>query len=68
VVFEPLSPDEFRTSLAPVIGEGPAAGIAEAYRAMSAMPGRPIAPETSAQKLLDITPRTTTQWLADMGL
>jgi hypothetical protein len=51
-----------------VIGEGPAAGIAEAYQAMSAMPGRPIAPESSAQKLLDITPRTTTQWLADMGL
>ncbi|WP_329048565.1 NAD(P)H-binding protein [Streptomyces violaceus] len=68
VVFEPVSPDEFRTSLAPVIGEGPAAGIAEAYQAMSAMPGRPIAPETSAQKLLDLTPRTTTQWLADMGL
>ncbi|MER7404784.1 NmrA family NAD(P)-binding protein [Streptomyces sp. NPDC000070] len=68
VVFEPISPDEFRTSVAPLIGEGPAAGIAEAYRAMSAMPGRSIAPENSAQKLLDITTRTTTQWLADMGL
>ncbi|MFF6881369.1 SDR family oxidoreductase [Streptomyces sp. NPDC012474] len=68
VVFEPLSPDEFRTSVAPLIGEGPAAVVAEAYRAMSAMPGRSIAPETSAQKLLDITTRTTTQWLAAMGL
>ncbi|MDN0198186.1 NmrA family NAD(P)-binding protein [Streptomyces sp. S.PNR 29] len=68
VAFGPISPDEFRTSVAPLIGEGPAAGIAEAYRAMSAMPGRSIAPENSAQKLLDITPRTTTQWLEDMGL
>jgi hypothetical protein len=35
---------------------------------MSAMPGRSITPETSAQKLLDVTPRTTSQWLADVGL
>ncbi|PAZ11383.1 hydroxylase [Streptomyces sp. SA15] len=68
VVFEQISPDELRTSVAPLIGEGPAADIAEAYRAMSAMPGRSIAPENSAQKLLDVTPRTTTQWLEDMGL
>jgi hypothetical protein len=68
VVFGPISPDEFRTSVPPLIGEGPAAGIAEAYRAMSAMPGRSIAPENSAQKLLDVTPRTTTQWLENMGL
>jgi uncharacterized protein YbjT (DUF2867 family) len=68
VVFEQISPDEFRTSVAPLIGEGPAAGIAEAYRAMSAMPGRSITPENSAQKLLDVTPRTTTEWLADVGL
>ena len=68
VVFEPISPDEMRTSLAPLIGEGPAAGIAEAYLAMSAMPGRSIAPENSAQKLLDVTPRTTTHWLENMGL
>ncbi|MDX2681738.1 NmrA family NAD(P)-binding protein [Streptomyces sp. NY05-11A] len=68
VVFAPISPDEFRTSVAPMIGEGPAAGIADAYRAMSAMPGRSITPENSAQKLLNVTPRTTTEWLADMGL
>lgn len=35
---------------------------------MSAMAGRSIAPGTSAQKLLGITPRTTSQWLADIGL
>ncbi|MER5218558.1 NmrA family NAD(P)-binding protein [Streptomyces sp. NPDC002838] len=68
VVFEPITPEEFRTSVAPLIGEAAAADIAGAYRAMSAMPGRSIAPETSAQKLLDVTPRTTSQWLADVGL
>ena len=39
-----------------------------AYQAMSTMPGRSIAPETSAQKLLGVTPRTTDQWLADLGV
>ncbi|MDQ1015144.1 SDR family oxidoreductase [Streptomyces afghaniensis] len=68
VVFEPISPEEFRVSVAPVIGEAAAADVAGAYQAMSALPGRSIAPETSAQKLLGITPRTTSQWLADMGL
>jgi uncharacterized protein YbjT (DUF2867 family) len=68
VVFAPLTPEEFRISVAPVIGEGAAADVAEVYRAMSTMPGRSITPETSAQKLLGLTPRTASQWLADMGL
>ncbi|MFH8370658.1 NmrA family NAD(P)-binding protein [Streptomyces sp. NPDC018031] len=68
VVFEPITPEEFRTSVAPLIGEGAAAHVAEIYRAMSATPGRSIAPETSARKLLGIAPRTTSQWLADIGL
>ncbi|GKQ35985.1 SDR family oxidoreductase [Streptomyces sp. A012304] len=67
-VFEPITPEQFRTSVAPLIGEGAAADVAGAYEAMSAMPGRSIAPETSAQRLLGVTPRTTSQWLADMGL
>ncbi|WP_149258444.1 SDR family oxidoreductase [Actinomadura sp. K4S16] len=68
VVFEPITPEEMRTSVAPLLGEGPAAGIAEAYRMMSTMAGRSITPETSAQKLLGLHPRTTSQWLADVGL
>ncbi|MGW0500481.1 hypothetical protein ACWD0Z_35140 [Streptomyces sp. NPDC003007] len=68
VLFEPITPEEFRTSVAPLIGEDAAADIAGAYQAMSAMPDRSIAPETSAQKLLDVTPRATSQWLADVGL
>ncbi|MGQ4328509.1 SDR family oxidoreductase [Streptomyces hayashii] len=68
VVFDQITPEEFRTSMAPLIGESAAADIAGAYQAMSAMPGRSITPETSAQKLLGVTPRTTSQWLADIGL
>ncbi len=68
VVFEPITPEEMRTSIAPLVGEGAAVDIAGAYQAMSTMPGRSIAPETSAQKLLGITPRTTNQWLADIGV
>jgi uncharacterized protein YbjT (DUF2867 family) len=68
VVFEPITPEEMRTSIAPLIGEGAAADVAGVYQAMSTMPGRSITPETSAQKLLGVTPRTTSQWLADIGV
>jgi uncharacterized protein YbjT (DUF2867 family) len=68
VVFEPITPEQMRTSVAPLIGEGPAADVAGMYTAMSTLPDRAIAPENSAQKLLGVTPRTTGQWLADIGL
>lgn len=68
VVFEPITPEQMRASVAPVIGEGPAADVAGLYQAMSTLPHRSITPENSAQKLLGITPRTTGQWLSDIGL
>ncbi|MDI3406429.1 NmrA family NAD(P)-binding protein [Streptomyces cavernicola] len=68
VVFEPITPEEMRASVAPVIGEGPAADVAGLYQAMSALPHRSIVPESSAQELLGVTPRTTGRWLKDMGL
>lgn len=68
VAFEPITPEQMRISLAPVIGEGPAAGVAGFYRAMSTLPDRSITPENSAQKLLGVTPRTIGQWLTDIGL
>jgi uncharacterized protein YbjT (DUF2867 family) len=68
VVFEQITPEQFRSSVAPLIGEGPAADVAGAYAAMSRLPDRSITPENSAQKLLGITPRTTHQWLTDIGL
>ncbi|MET8977460.1 NmrA family NAD(P)-binding protein [Streptomyces sp. NPDC004539] len=68
VVFEPISPEEFRGFVAPLIGEGPAADVAGMYAAMSGLSDRSITPENSAQRLLGVTPRTTGQWLRDMGL
>ncbi|NJP31882.1 NmrA family NAD(P)-binding protein [Micromonospora thermarum] len=68
VAYEALDPTAFRAFLIPMIGEGPAADIADSYRAMAALPDRSIAPERSAQKLLGVTPRTPGQWLADIGL
>jgi uncharacterized protein YbjT (DUF2867 family) len=68
VVFEPITPEQMRTSIAPLIGKGPAADIADLYTAMSTLADRSIAPENSAQKLLGITARTTSQWLTDIGL
>jgi uncharacterized protein YbjT (DUF2867 family) len=68
VVYRAVTPEEFRASIAPLIGEGPAAGVAELYRLMAALPDRSIAPERSAQKLLGVTPRSASRWLADIGL
>ncbi len=68
VAYQAITPDDFRASLAPMIGDGPAAGVADGYRAMAALPDRSITPERSAQKLLGLTPRTTSQWLRDIGL
>ncbi|MFF7529328.1 SDR family oxidoreductase [Streptomyces bobili] len=68
VAFEPISPEQMRASVAPVIGEGPAADVAALYAAMSTLPDRSITEENSAQKLLGIQPRTTHQWLAEIGL
>lgn len=56
MVFERITPEEFRAGVAPLIGEGAAADVAGAHQAMSAAPGRSIVPETSAQKLLGVTP------------
>lgn len=35
---------------------------------MSTPPDRSITPENSTRKLLGISPRTTGQWLSDIGL
>ncbi|MFF5968679.1 hypothetical protein ACFY64_34240 [Streptomyces collinus] len=56
VVFEQITPEQFRSSVAPLIGEGPAVDVAGAYAATSTLPDRSIAPENSAPRLLGITP------------
>jgi hypothetical protein len=38
------------------------------HQTVNTLPDRSIQPEHSAQKLLGLAPRTTSQWLADIGL
>jgi uncharacterized protein YbjT (DUF2867 family) len=68
MTFEALAPEQLRTFLGPVLGDGPAADVAGMYEAMSTLPHRAITAESSAQKLVGVTPRTTGQWLTDIGL
>lgn len=68
IVYQALTPEEFQKSIAPIIGEGPAAGVAEAYKYMSLLPGRTIDPEHSAQKRLNLTPRNPSEWLREVAL
>jgi uncharacterized protein YbjT (DUF2867 family) len=68
ITYEAAASEDFFGALVPFLGEGPAAGLAESYRAMALLPGRVIAPERSAQKLLGVTPRTASEWLGDMDL
>jgi len=46
---------------------GPAAaGVVGLYQALAQAPDNLIAQDTSAQRLLGITPRSVSQWLADV--
>ncbi|NEE41031.1 NmrA family NAD(P)-binding protein [Streptomyces sp. SID7982] len=67
VSYEAITPSAFGASIAPLFGEGPAAGVAGLYQALGALTGNVIAPERAAQTLLGVSPRTTGQWLADIG-
>lgn len=68
VVWETITPADFRTRLAPLIGDGAAAGVEALYEATGTFPHREIEPERSAHKLLGLAPRSTSQWLAHVGL
>jgi hypothetical protein len=50
------------------VGEQATTAIADMYVAVSAQPDLSIAAERSAQKLLGLTPRTASQWLAGIDL
>jgi len=68
VAYEPLSPEQFRAAAAPMIGEDAASDIAGYYAWLGQLPDLAIRPKRSAQALLGLVPRTTAQWLADMGI
>ncbi|MGA5506095.1 NmrA family NAD(P)-binding protein [Streptomyces umbrinus] len=68
VIYEATDPHAFFAPLAPMMGEQAAAAIADMYVAVSAQPDLSITAERSGQKLLGLTPRTASQWLAGIDL
>lgn len=62
VVFESVAPEEFGRLIAPLLGEGPAAGVAGLYSALAAEADFTFAPETGAEARLGVAPRDLVDW------
>lgn len=67
VIYEAQAPAAFGESVAPLIGAGPATGVAALYEMLGQLPGLPVETDRSAQTRLGVTPRSIGQWLADLG-
>lgn len=66
VTYESLTPEAFGAMIAPMLGEGPAAGVVAGYQAQALATSNTITAETSAQVRLGLAPRATQRWLADL--
>lgn len=62
--FVALTPEGFGKLIEPMFGPA-AAGVVSLYQALSQAPDSVIAEDTSAQRLLGLTPRSVKQWLAE---
>ena len=67
VSFRSLEPEAFGDMIAPLFGAGAAAGVVAGYQAQARASANAIAQDTSAQRLLGLTPRTLLQWLAEIS-
>jgi hypothetical protein len=67
VRFEAISPEEFGELITPLFGAA-AMPVVELYRALNAQTGSVIDRSTSAQRLLEISPRPVGQWLAELSV
>ncbi len=67
VSFNSLTPEAFGKMIAPLFGEGPAAGVVAGYQAQAMASANAITAATSAQQLLGLAPRTLPQWLAEIS-
>ncbi|WP_311224275.1 MULTISPECIES: NmrA family NAD(P)-binding protein [unclassified Acidovorax] len=67
VAFRSQEPAAFGEMIAPFIGADGAAGVAAGYQLQAQASANAIAQETSAQRLLGLTPRTLEQWLAEVA-
>jgi len=65
VSFESLTPDAFGELITPMLGPA-AAGVVGFYQALAQAPANVIAENTSAQRLLGLTPRSVQQWLTEI--
>ncbi|NAZ80428.1 NmrA family NAD(P)-binding protein [Kineococcus sp. R8] len=68
VRYEGLTPDEFGRSITPLFGEQAAAGVVQFYASRQTSSGDVIGEDSSAQRLLGISPRTVQEWLHAMGV
>ena len=65
VEFLSQSPDDFQSSLEPLLGPA-AANVAAFYRALAQVRDNVIVEETSAQRLLGLDPLSVEKWLAEV--
>lgn len=68
VTYESIKPEAFGEILAPLFGAVATAGVVAGYQARAHGSAEAIAPRTSAQQLLGLTPRSVQQWLAELGV
>ncbi len=68
VSFESVTPKAFGEMIAPMFGEGPAAGVVAGYQAQALAECNVINEQTSAQKRLGMQPRSFQQWLTDVSV
>jgi uncharacterized protein YbjT (DUF2867 family) len=66
VSFSSITPEAFGEMIAPVFGEGAAAGVVAGYQAQARASSNAIEPRTTAQKQLGLAPRTAEQWLVEV--
>ncbi|BBF84165.1 hydroxylase [Aquitalea magnusonii] len=67
VSFHGIKPEAFGEMIAPLFGQGAAAGVVAGYQAQAQASANAIAIETSAQTVLGLLPRTLQQWLTEMS-
>ncbi|MEV6318105.1 NmrA family NAD(P)-binding protein [Streptomyces sp. NPDC051776] len=67
VSYEPSTPEVFGELLAPAIGAAGAAGVVALYQWLATVRDNTITIDNSAQQKLGLKPRTTTEWLEQIG-
>lgn len=66
ITFAAQDPEEFGRTIVPLFGEAAARPVVDSYAWRALQPGDVIPEETSAQRLLGLSPRTVEEWLRDV--